>query len=250
MSRLRLVLLTVAMASAALALQLAGRGALAPPPLTDPTLWGDWLARREPIEAAMALVRLAALVFLWYLVGATLVGTVLRLLSAERLVAVTDRLTVPLLRRLLVATASVSLASGVGPALVGGRGPVAAAVAATTDAPTSTTSTSVDRQTNPTLTMRLLPVESTPEPSAQPAETPAPAKASAATWTVVPGECFWSIAEDVLADAWGRAPTDAEIVPYWRTLIEANRAALADRANEDLIFPGQTFTVPSPPSPR
>jgi len=64
----------------------------------------------------------------------------------------------------------------------------------------------------------------------------------------VPGECFWSIAEDVLAAAWGRAPSDAEIVPYWRVLIEANRATLADTANEDLIFPGQVFTVPPPPS--
>ncbi|HEX6597188.1 MAG TPA: hypothetical protein VF045_09645 [Acidimicrobiales bacterium] len=254
MSRLRLVLVTVTIGGAALALQLAGRGALAPPPLADPASWGDWLARREPIEAAMALIRLAALVFLWYLAGAALVGTALRLVRAERLVAVTDRLTVPLLRRLLVATASVSLASGVSPALLVGRGPVAAAVAVTTEAPSTTTSTTttVDGRTDPTLTMRLLPVESAPAAPAQPAEArlPSQARTAAVTWTVVPGESFWSIAEDVLAQAWGRAPTDAEIVPYWRTLIDANRAELADRANEHLIFPGQIFAVPSPPSPR
>ena len=96
--------------------------------------------------------------------------------------------------------------------------------------------------------MRLLPVGSGPAPAAEPAQAAQPA--SPATWTVVPGECFWSIAEDVLTRAWGRAPTDAEIVPYWRTLIEANRGSLADRANEDLIFPAQTFVVPPPPSPR
>jgi nucleoid-associated protein YgaU len=50
----------------------------------------------------------------------------------------------------------------------------------------------------------------------------------------------------VLASAWGRPPSDAEIVPYWRQLIEVNRAVLADRDNPDLIFPGQLFTVPAP----
>lgn len=259
MRALRMLAVTVAVAAAAVALQVAGRGALAPPSLTDPSTWSEWLAGREPVEAALALVRLAALAVLWYLAVAAVVGTVLRLARADRLVAVADRLTVPALRRLLVATVSVSLASGVAPALVGGRGPVAAAVAvATTDAPaptttTTTTTTTTDGRTDPTLTMRLLPVEGAPGPSVAPAEATGPARAQpagATTRTVVAGECFWSIAEDVLARSWGRPPTDAEIVPYWRTLIEANRAVLADRANEDLIFPGQAFTVPPPPAPR
>ena len=66
-------------------------------------------------------------------------------------------------------------------------------------------------------------------------------------YTVVSGDCFWTIADDLLHLAWGRAPTDAEIVPYWLRLIEANRAELADPRNADLIFPGQTFTIPTPP---
>jgi hypothetical protein len=65
-------------------------------------------------------------------------------------------------------------------------------------------------------------------------------------WRVAPGQCFWSIADDVLTSARGRAPSDAEIVPYWRRLIEANRAALVDPDNPDLIFPGQVFTIPAP----
>ena len=63
------------------------------------------------------------------------------------------------------------------------------------------------------------------------------------------GDCFWTIADDLLHRAWGRAPTDAEIVPYWLRLIEANRAELADPGNADLIFPGQVFAVPTPPPP-
>ena len=67
------------------------------------------------------------------------------------------------------------------------------------------------------------------------------------TWTVAPGDCFWTIAEDVLTQAWGRSPTNAEIVPYWQVLIEANRSALVDPANPDLIYPSQQFEVPPPP---
>ena len=247
MSRLRAAAFALVVAAAALALHQAGTGLLAAPPLTEPAAWGDWLAAREPIEAALALVRLGALVALWYLAGAALVGLALRVVRARRLVALADRVTIPAVRRLLVATASVSLASGVGPALVvAGRGPVAAAAAVSVapEPPTATTSTT-DGRTDPTLTMRLLPVEVPPA-----ATQPGGPQASAATWRVVPGECFWSIAEDVLARAWGRPPSDAEIVPYWRTLIEANRSALADPANEDLIFPGQVFTVPPPPGGR
>jgi nucleoid-associated protein YgaU len=65
-------------------------------------------------------------------------------------------------------------------------------------------------------------------------------------WTVTSGECFWSIAEDVLASHLGRSPSDAEIVPYWQRLIEANRHELAQRDNADLIFPAQIFVVPAP----
>ena len=82
---------------------------------------------------------------------------------------------------------------------------------------------------------------------AAPAAPAAPAERTPAKWTVEPGDCFWTIAEEVLEQAWGRAPTDAEIVPYWRALIEANRQALADKGNADLIFPGQVFDVPAPP---
>jgi nucleoid-associated protein YgaU len=98
-----------------------------------------------------------------------------------------------------------------------------------------------------TVTMHRLgpaePVTVTPVPQVIPLLQPAPA---ADRWTVRPGECFWTIAEDVLAERLGRAPTDAEIVPYWRRLIEANRSELAHRDNPDLIFPAQVFVVPAP----
>jgi len=66
---------------------------------------------------------------------------------------------------------------------------------------------------------------------------------------VQPGEHLWVIAERTLARAWGRPPTDAEIEPYWRDLVAANRGVLADPANPDLVYPGQVFGLPAVPPP-
>ncbi len=89
--------------------------------------------------------------------------------------------------------------------------------------------------------MVRLPPSDSPPPPAQRADVDVSDR-----WTVQPGDCFWTIADDVLHRSWGRAPTDAEIVPYWLRLVEANRAELADPGNADLIFPGQVFAVPVP----
>lgn len=221
-------------------LRRAGGGQLAPPPVADPTRLGHWAAERDPVVAALSVVRIFALGAAWYLLVATVLGVALRVFRARRLVAIADRLTIPALRRVLVATASVTLAAGMHPALaLAGGGP--------SDAPAVTTTTTAPSRPPPTLTMRLLGPEGPAASIVPSVEREPPAAAAGATWTVQPGECFWSIADDVLARAWGRGPTDAEIVPYWRTLIEANRGLLADRSNADLIFPGQVFTVPAPP---
>ena len=67
------------------------------------------------------------------------------------------------------------------------------------------------------------------------------------TWEVKRGDHFWAIAEDALTKAWGRAPTNAEITPYWREVVKANRDALLPPDDPDVIYPDQEFVVPSPP---
>ena len=84
-------------------------------------------------------------------------------------------------------------------------------------------------------------------PAAAPTDSPA---ARPTTWTVRPGDSFWHVARTLLTDAHGRPPTDAEIVPYWRSLIEVNRSRLDDPHNPDLLFPGQELTVTRPPGAR
>lgn len=66
----------------------------------------------------------------------------------------------------------------------------------------------------------------------------------ATSHTVRSGESLWRIASHRLQLTSGRAPTDAEIVPYWRALIEVNRDRLPDRDDPDLILPGQELLLP------
>ena len=67
-------------------------------------------------------------------------------------------------------------------------------------------------------------------------------------WDVAEGDHFWGIAEATLTESWGRAPTDEEIAPYWRQLVDANTDRLLQPEDPDLIYPGQSFTLPTPPA--
>jgi nucleoid-associated protein YgaU len=229
----------LALGGIAAALHWAGDGPLAAPPLTDPGRWRAWLDGRTPVAAAFGLLRLVALGALWYVAVATFVGAVLRLVGAASLVRVADRFTIGPVRRLLAGSLSLGLASSgllavAAPAL---RSPVAAAQTTTT----TSTSTAAAPGGDVVTMHRLGPAEAPVTPAVAPVT-----KLDGGRWTVKPGECFWSIAESVLTDRLGRAPTDAEIVPYWRRLIEANRAELVQRGDPDLILPGQVFTIPGP----
>lgn len=241
MRRLGTAVLSVGgLGAAAVALQWAGHGPLAGPPLTEPAQWAAWLDGRDPLVAAFSILRIVALGGLWYLVAVTLVGAGLRAAGAASLVRVADRVTIGPVRRMLAGSVSLGLAASGVLAVAAPAMRLPAAVAQTSTTATTTAPPA-------TVTMHRLgpaePVAVAPVPQVTQLATPAPALDR---WTVKPGECFWTIADDVLAQHLGRAPTDAEIVPYWRRLIEANRSELAHRDNPDLIFPAQVFVVPAP----
>jgi nucleoid-associated protein YgaU len=167
----------------------------------------------------------------WLLVAA-LVGAIGRLAHRARVVAFADRALPAPIRRALTGLAGASAASVVvlgGAGLGGGDGEEAV--------PVGEQLVLLPEAGEGTATMSVL-----PEPAAA-APVPSPAPAAPTTWTVEPGDSFWSIAEEVLADAWGRPPSDAEVDPYWRALIAANRDRITS-GNPDLIFPGQTFLLP------
>jgi hypothetical protein len=207
---------------------LRAGGELPGPPLGSPSRWSGWAVGRDPVVAAFGVVRLGALAAAWYALGITLLGAVVRLLSAARAAAALDRLTVPPLRGVLAATLGLGMVSMVSTPVT-----ASARVGTTVSTPAGSPVTAPPAADEP---------PGVPAPAGAPAEPPPSERPPA--WTVQPGDCFWSIAEKVLLGRTGRAPAPAEIVPYWRRLIETNRAALADPANPDLVFPGQTFTLP------
>ena len=87
-----------------------GDGPLAAPPL-DPSAWVLWADGRDPLVATFAVLRLLVLGLSWYLVGATSIGILARLLRAASLVRIADAITVPALRRVLQGALGVSLAT-------------------------------------------------------------------------------------------------------------------------------------------
>lgn len=80
--------------------------------------------------------------------------------------------------------------------------------------------------------------------STQSAPPPSPVPA---THTVQPGEHLWEIAEGTLEAALSREASDAEIDPYWREVVEQNRADLPDPSNPSVLYSGHIVRLPAVP---
>ena len=220
-------------------------GGVAAPPLAQPGEVLDWARQRQPDEAVVAVLRLAGLGIGWYLLVVTAAALVAHLLRLARLAAAVDALTVPAVRRLLatamgLSISTASLTGSVGTAWAADDGPPVETMRRLPD-------DAAVAQASPPVTMRRLPqAPAVAVPGPAPAgPAPAPGRPS---WTVRPGDHFWAVAERVLAEAWQRNPSDAEVSSYWRALIAANHDRLRDRRNPDLLFPGQVLVVPAPPA--
>jgi hypothetical protein len=105
---------------------------------------------------------------------------------------------------------------------------------------TTTTTRSATRLPTHTPTTTATPSPSTPGPHPTPSTEP--------SWTrvhiVVPGDNLWLIARAEMSRASGTdQPTDAQIAPYWRRVIAANRTTLRS-GNPSLIFPGEVVALP------
>ena len=258
-----------------------GRGALAPPPLSDPGAWATWASSREPAVVAAAVLRLVVLGLAWYLVGATTVGIVARLVRVAGLIRVADALTLPMVRRMLQGALGVGLATamvGASTAPLPHQAPPTLTVAASAEAEgvgdgavprvtltrAKADSGAADDAASP-IAMRLLEQSDADadvglrrqvdgsDGSAgstvglraveEEASDDAPGRD---VHRVVAGESLWSISQDALARAWQREPTEVEVYDYWQRTMESNRQRLADPDNPDLIFPGDEVLLPAP----
>jgi hypothetical protein len=214
-----------------LALRLAATGDLAPPPLASPDDLGSWADARSPVASAVALVRLSAELAVWYLLGLS----VLHAVAARRPGGGSG-----VVARLAPVGALRLVRAGLGLGLV----------ASVTVQPSGALAASVPPGT---ATMQPLPEEGSsgtarmvPQAPTATLATPAPLRPPA-QHRVEAGESFWTIATDVLGQAWGRPATDAEVDPFWRALVDANRDRLVSD-DPDLVLPGQVFEVPPPPA--
>jgi nucleoid-associated protein YgaU len=174
-----------------------------------------WPGADDPATAVMAVIQVAAgLLALWLLVA-----TIVSLIAA----VTWHRAIGPAIVRRVVAAA------------VGGGLLIAPMAASAATAPPAGVEAPV---------LRRVPGDSAPAPAPAPTATPVASTAAESTVTAVPGDHLWAIATRTVAERLGRAPTDAEIVPYWTRLIDANRDRLAT-GDPDLIFVGQVFRLPS-----
>jgi nucleoid-associated protein YgaU len=248
--------LLLAVGAALAVLVAAGRGPLAVPRLDD---LAGWVEDRGTLVAAMAVLRLLGLAAAAWLFTATVAHELARAAGATRLVLLSERALPPSVRRALGAVAGAGVLAGgigtaVGPAVAGSADEVAVATARLEVAPPG--DDAVPRPPRPqevdgaVATMSVGPAPGLAVPAAEPPTVeeamPAPAGApvpSVEEWTVAPGDSFWSIAHEVVAERSAGAAAEGEVLRYWRTLVDANRHRLVG-GDPDVIFPGQRLVLP------
>ena len=243
----------------AFALWLLGRGALSTPPVDSWTQFQQWLGERSTAEAAIAALRATAMAAACYLSAVTALSIAAKLTSFDNL----DRVARSLVPRSLRPLIGVAVGASVATAAVSVTVPRDTAptriATVTLEAPTDATatmyfitepvpSTSIATTLTPPTVVTPATMPAAPAPPSPSAVLPPPTAAEPHTWTIAPGEHLWAVATETLADSWHRVPTDAEVAPYWRELIETNRSRLIDATNADYVLPGQTFVLPAVPT--
>jgi hypothetical protein len=221
----------------------------------------EWLPTADIAQLSFTVLRIGALVTVWYLALLTALVLIARISGVRPVALVARAIALPWARRLI----DHALGAGLALTLAGGLIPVAAGTAAAApapvtmqldDAPSGPVTMHMVDEGRPA-TMQVVPgdeggqrriggsiARSTVTMQRADAD-PAPA-----TWTIAPGDHLWHVAAQTLGDAWHRPPTDAEVVPYWQALVEHNRGTLAVPDDPDLVYPGQVFELPAvPPAP-
>lgn len=232
------------LAAGLVVLRLAGAGLLAPPPVGSLDQLTQWAEARDATTGAVALVRLAAELAVWYLLGLSLLRGVAHVGSSRGAGSLADALSVAGTDRLVRAGLGLGL---VATTAIGTRGeqpaePPATATMQPVAGPRGT-ATMVPRTSAPPAEAPIPEVPVTASPIATPAPLPRPT-ISTPTWTIERGESLWTVAAEHLAASTGRTPTDAQVTPYWALLVETNRHRLADPGDPDLVFAGQVVELP------
>ncbi|MEO6629591.1 MAG: LysM peptidoglycan-binding domain-containing protein [Aquihabitans sp.] len=222
-------------------LHLLGGSLLAAPPVGSFDALRTWAETRDPVTVGFVCVRLLALAVAYHLVVTTAVAVLGHALHKPALVAAAERTTFPPLRggvrriaglTLTAAAAFSTPLPGAGAAVAPTAPPVLVRV--TPPAPAGGVA-SMERQPTMPTTPPTMAVES----EAEPVDHGVP-PVDPTSHTVQSGDHLWSIAEDTVQAHLDHAATDPEISDYWQQLLAAN----PQLDNPDLLFPGDTVTLP------
>lgn len=251
-----------------------GAGPLAAPPFPPGEDLTVWLEARDPVTIGFAIFRLGALVLAYHLAITSSVAAAGHLLHRPDLVRTASAWTLPPFRgavRRVVGLGLSAAAALTTPVPVAGAATPASTATAIAGPGTATlravgpevTVLAPDGGGGTTVTLRLAPAPtpdgtasmtevatspSAPAPTALPTPVdertagPAVDPPASASHVVRPGDHLWRIADDRLTAFLGRAPTDDEVAPYWRRVVDANPQLV----DPDLLFVGDVVTVPAP----
>lgn len=210
---------------------------------------GRWMTATPPVEALMAVLRLAGLAVGWWLLATTTATATATLARAERLGRLVRPLTWAPARR----AADRAVAAGVSVVLVASGMPSWAEEPAPPP-PALSEPAAVDRapagngeRDGPAADNADAPVDAD-----KPAET-TDVRGSGEpvrTHEIAAGESLWVIAAEDLAAHRGLPVAElaeAAVAAHWRAVIEVNLDRLRS-GDPDLVFPGEQLRLPAPPA--
>jgi hypothetical protein len=209
-------------------------------PGADPSAWRLWLASTPPQDAVVAVLRLVATGGAWWLAATTALYLAARLARVPALVRALEWTTPRAVRRLVdraLALSVIASLAGSTAAFAGGAPPAPVPVVAVVGGePGVLLPAGTSLGTQPVPSPEPLPIPALTAPT-----SPAPPDRHTVQW----GDNLWTIAAGHLADT-GVTRSNGRIAPYWRELVQENRASLRS-GNPDLIFPGETVALPPAP---
>jgi hypothetical protein len=226
------------------ALHRLGSGSFAAPPVHAWSALTRWYEETPPEVVAVATLRLVALALAEWLLVAAMLQLLAAMPGLRPLGCVADLISPRSLQRLGHGLAGLSLTAGLAVVVPG------AGIPAVPPLPVAATLATGDDDPNPPSSPPALPASGEGTASMRlvddglPAPGPPPAPARSGDVTVEVGDSFWSIAAEEMAQRTGAPPSERQIVPYWRQLIEHNRVVLVDPGNPDLLYPGQVVSLP------
>lgn len=218
---------------------------------------GTWLQVTPTENVLVAGIWLVAVICAGWVNASTLLYIAARLSRIPSFVRSVQWMTLPAIRKVGERALAALLATTTAiPTPVGAHPPPPVVVVVDDEGgflPPGVTLPDVDRVPPlPTLPFELIEQPSPPllpgegvSPEPVRPDTTAHQRAGSVQITVQIGDNLWTISRRHLITHSGTRPTNEQIVPYWRKVIELNLPSLIS-GDPDLIYPGEVVTMPAP----